>query len=510
MAKYAEWYAVELDGYLKGRVSDVQRFEAIKEISNHFAEHVDDLVEKGLDPIQAEKIAIKTFGSPRQAAMNLIGLTNNPRIGRLTNAIGALFIVLTIFDAILSLFAMALHFDIPEWTFVGAILSYQCVLGLLFVTTIALLLGTLLTKKVPVRILVSSSLIALSIVTIVGLSVGTPDYGRVKSSQLSDKAKEWRQINEAAWKLSDIDEKIRKTVRKGSSGGHLATISSLAPGLLEGKKLGYVDVVGRETSGYLVPAGSVGINNIGFHEYDHVEYKGETTFPFAVYNLKYVKDGEEAIACWLQDGTYFYRETPLQKLAIDQLNFAAGAEHLNKFLKFDGVELVRDGEHFKVRETGAVAVQFDTPFPASQEVNHVFIEEQVRKCDKKIDESDFGGAITNARSLVEAVLLEIEKQLSPNPPQYDGDLIKLNKRVQTLLNLDPARKDISEMLRQVLSGLTSVVNGLASMRNKMSDAHASSYKASKHHAKLAVNSAKTFADFIFDSYSYQKGTGKLK
>jgi hypothetical protein len=184
--------------------------------------------------------------------------------------------------------------------------------------------------------------------------------------------------------------------------------------------------------------------------------------------------------------------------------------HLNKFLKFDGFELTRDGEHFKVLEIGAVAVQFDTPFPQSQEVNHVFIEEQVRKCDKKIDDGDFGGAITNARSLVEAVLIEIEKQLSPNPAQYDGDLIKLNKRVQTLLNLDPARKDISDMLRQVLSGLTSVVNGLAGMRNKMSDAHVSSYKASKHHAKLAVNSAKTFADFIFDSYSYQKGGGKLK
>jgi hypothetical protein len=192
------------------------------------------------------------------------------------------------------------------------------------------------------------------------------------------------------------------------------------------------------------------------------------------------------------------------------LNPEIAAAYLNKFLKFDGYELVRDGDHFKVRATGAVAVQFDTPFPESREINHIFIEEQVRKCDKKIDEGDFGGAITNARSLVEAVLIEIEKQLSPPPPQYDGDLIKLNKRVQSLLNLDPARKEISDMLRQVLSGLTSVVNGLAAMRNKMSDAHAAGYKASKHHAKLAVNSAKTFADFIFDTYSYQKGAGKLK
>ncbi|MCX6960737.1 MAG: abortive infection family protein [Verrucomicrobia bacterium] len=194
----------------------------------------------------------------------------------------------------------------------------------------------------------------------------------------------------------------------------------------------------------------------------------------------------------------------------NNLDPKVAAVHLNKFLKFDGYELVHDGDHFKVRETGGVVVQFDTPFPESQEVNHVFIEEQVLKCDKKIEEGDFDGAITNARSLVEAVLIEIEKQLSPAPQQYDGDLVKLNKRVQMLLNLDPSRKDISDILRQVLSGLTSVVNGLAGMRNKMSDAHVAGYKALKHHAKLAVNSAKTFADFIFDSYSYQKGTGKIK
>lgn len=186
------------------------------------------------------------------------------------------------------------------------------------------------------------------------------------------------------------------------------------------------------------------------------------------------------------------------------------AEHLNKFLKFDGYELVRDGDHFKIRETGAVKVQFETPFPESQEVNHVFIEEQISKCDKKIEDGDFSGAITNARSLVEAVLLEIEKQLSASPAKYDGDLIKLSKRVQTLLKLDPARKDISDALRQVLSGLATIVNGLASMRNKMSDAHATSYKAAKHHSKLAVNTAKTFVDFLFDSYSYQKETGRLK
>jgi hypothetical protein len=191
------------------------------------------------------------------------------------------------------------------------------------------------------------------------------------------------------------------------------------------------------------------------------------------------------------------------------LDPAIAAKHLNKYLKFDGYELVHDGDHFKVLETGGVAVKFDTPFPESQEVNHVFIEEQIRKCDKKIGEGDFGGAITNARSLVEAVLIEIERQMSSGSSGYDGDLIKLSKRVQALLSLDPSRKDINETLKQVLSGLTSVVTGLAGFRNKMSDAHASGYKAAKHHAKLAVNAAKTFVDFLFDTYAYQKETGKL-
>ncbi len=39
------------------------------------------------------------------------------------------------------------------------------------------------------------------------------------------------------------------------------------------------------------------------------------------------------------------------------LNPEAAAVHLNKFLKFDGFELVRDGDHFKVREVGKFSEQ---------------------------------------------------------------------------------------------------------------------------------------------------------
>lgn len=93
---------------------------------------------------------------------------------------------------------------------------------------------------------------------------------------------------------------------------------------------------------------------------------------------------------------------------------------------------------------------------------------------------------------------------------YDGDLPRLYKRVQKLLNLEPDRKDISDALRAVLSGLSSIVHGLAPLRNKMSDAHPAVFQPSRHHAKLAVNAAKTLVDFLFDTYEYQRIRGLLK
>jgi hypothetical protein len=182
---------------------------------------------------------------------------------------------------------------------------------------------------------------------------------------------------------------------------------------------------------------------------------------------------------------------------------------LNDNLKYEGYEVVRDGHFFVVRDLGAARVKLDASARVPDVLTQLTIDENIRKCEAKLSEGDFSGAITNARSLTEAVLIGIEKDLDPDAPSYDGDLVKLFKRVQKLLNLEPERKDIAEPLRQVLSGLTSIVNGLAAMRNKMSDAHAASYRPSRHHAKLAVYAATTLADFLFETKNYQQQRGAL-
>lgn len=206
----------------------------------------------------------------------------------------------------------------------------------------------------------------------------------------------------------------------------------------------------------------------------------------------------------------------LFRSALDPRNFFGTeydiekvVESLNEYLKFDGYKIIKNGDFYGIRYEGVTTVSLNLPFQDSTEINHLFMEEQIHKCDRKIREGDFDGAITNARSLLEAVLLYVEKKLNQSPPEYDGKLPKLYGRVQKLLNLDPSRKDIPESLTQMLQGLTSIVSGLAGVSNMMADRHARKYQPAKHHAVVSVNASKTVADFIFETFSYQSSKGSI-
>lgn len=188
---------------------------------------------------------------------------------------------------------------------------------------------------------------------------------------------------------------------------------------------------------------------------------------------------------------------------------AKAVAHLNRFLDFDDLELRLAGKVYRLFPKGESLVQLETPPLAPRVLSPEFLVEQLAKCDAKLQSGDYDGAITNARSIVEAVLIEIEGRLDPAPPGYDGDLGKLYKRVQRVLNLDPAVATLTDTLRQILSGLTSIVAGLGALRNRAGDAHARAFRPERHHAKLAANAAKTLVDFLFDTYEYQKAAGRI-
>jgi len=187
-----------------------------------------------------------------------------------------------------------------------------------------------------------------------------------------------------------------------------------------------------------------------------------------------------------------------------EFDVSKALEYINQFFAYDGFQVIQVKGIAKIRDSAGQTVEFNPKGQSKEEDVHVFIDEQITKAEEKIQEGDYDGAITNARSLMEAVLIDIEKALDTTPPAYDGDLPKLYKRVQKLLNLEPGRKDISEPLKQVLSGIISIINGLAGLSNRMGDRHARTYKPAKHHAVLMVNSAKTISNFLLNTMQFQQ------
>lgn len=176
-------------------------------------------------------------------------------------------------------------------------------------------------------------------------------------------------------------------------------------------------------------------------------------------------------------------------------------DYLNRYLDRDGYRVVVAGKRCRLETNTGLTVAAESVLPIRDPLSHEFIREQTDKCDKKVADGDYDGAITNARSLIEAVLYEIEGRLDAGRSAYDGDLQKLYKRVQKLLNLDPEKGDLTDSLKMVLRSLAGIIAGMAPLRNKMGDAHVRTYKPERHHAKLAVNSAKTLTDFLIDTWS---------
>ncbi len=119
--------------------------------------------------------------------------------------------------------------------------------------------------------------------------------------------------------------------------------------------------------------------------------------------------------------------------------------------------------------------------------------------------SDPEGAITSARGLLETVCKHILDDLSV---RYDdaGDLPKLYRLTSESLNIAPSQHT-AQVFKQILGGCTSVVEGLAALRNRLGDAHGggrSRVRPAPRHAQLAVNLAGSMTSFLVATWEARK------
>lgn len=117
------------------------------------------------------------------------------------------------------------------------------------------------------------------------------------------------------------------------------------------------------------------------------------------------------------------------------------------------------------------------------------------------------GAITVARTLLEAVCKRI---LDARLIAYTDkeDLPKLYSMAAKALNLAPDQHT-EEPIKAILGGAMTLVNGIGTLRNRLSDSHARGGKPvrpSPRHASLAVNMAGALATFLVETFLERKPT----
>lgn len=136
--------------------------------------------------------------------------------------------------------------------------------------------------------------------------------------------------------------------------------------------------------------------------------------------------------------------------------------------------------------------------------NQDYINSQWSKAmERKIDDPE--GAITTSRTLIETTCKYILDDLKVE--YKDGlELPKLYKLTAENLNLAPDQHT-EQIFKMILSGCSTVIEGLGSLRNKLSDSHGkgiSQAKPSSRHAELAVNLAGTMTTFLLETYQQKK------
>lgn len=238
-------------------------------------------------------------------------------------------------------------------------------------------------------------------------------------------------------------------------------------------------------------------NEFGFED----EYSWGGGFPsrgsYAQEKLQKINDAPEMAA--LIERVF----DPLEFEEHWEFSHAGALQDINKYLQRDKAQVVIVDGAAKVRPLGGQTVSF-TPPETVAAASDEFVREHIEKCERKLREGDYRGAITNARSLCEEVLCDMEWHLDPDAKSYDGDLPKLFKRVRKLLNMDPNAYTEMDAVLELLRGMISIVGGIAGMSNRMGDRHGGGrVRPHQHHAALAVNVANTLCSFLVASYLHQ-------
>lgn len=250
-----------------------------------------------------------------------------------------------------------------------------------------------------------------------------------------------------------------------------------------------------------------GIKKVSLDKFfvDYPEIKNHPQYKFEKFKL------EKYVVISLKNINFTHKIYQVVETYFSQLyNYTSSVEevlaYINSEFTKDNYEVVQmeETEEFKVYSLDDSMVNYDCIFKEKELGNYILINQQCEKCIKKIETGDYMGAITNASSLLEQLLQEIIlDQTLKKTVKYSYKLQEFMRNVLKQLNIGHNNSSIQKKISfDFKKGFINLVDGINLMRNNMSDAHRilPGLEPTRQEALLAVNTAKTIANFIVAEY----------
>ncbi|NPV13793.1 abortive infection family protein [candidate division WOR-3 bacterium] len=175
-------------------------------------------------------------------------------------------------------------------------------------------------------------------------------------------------------------------------------------------------------------------------------------------------------------------------------------DRINEYLKYDGYKLEINDRRAMLVSTAVETIEV----PEISKLDNEVIRENIEKCDNRIKNGDFTGAITSARSFLEGLLLYIYLQIKGEKYTFTGDLPRLYKDVAKLIIKLNTAENTANDIKKVLGGLTAIVAGVSGISNRMADRHGRlaqyNQEMLRHVSILTVNSVKTLSLYLYSCY----------
>lgn len=167
-------------------------------------------------------------------------------------------------------------------------------------------------------------------------------------------------------------------------------------------------------------------------------------------------------------------------------------KRINLELSVSGKKLVHNGNTFVVINSNDQAkIVADT----SKIIDDDYIKKLLDNSNVDFNNNDLDSIVTKSRTLIESVFIQILQDQQVDFKE-NGDIGQYRQKVNRTLGIKPDNT-WNQSISTMVNGLNKIVDAIAEMRNKNSDAHGSSSRVriQRAEAELILNSAVTLATY---------------